>query len=317
MRDMSQPVPHPFTPAIHFCTVPRLMTLPARAVSFVLVALALVMLSGCDELSARSHVQEGNKDYGEQRYEKAVEHFEAALRKSPNLEIAHHNLAIAYTRLFKPGLETPENKAIADKAATHFAYWLDRHPDDVKIRRLLTGLWIDSGDYPKAIEFWKKEHDKNPKARDVIQTVANIYLKSGDWRTALEWYQKDVDTAADAPGKVAAYTSIANVAFGRLFGKRGVVVGLERTEIAEIGLEATGKGLELDPKAVNLWRTSRQLWKDRGYASGTSWANAISDAEAQVFDQQARVLAAEAKKAQDAAAGAGGTPPPAAPGNGT
>lgn len=296
------------------------MTLPAKATSslFVVVALALLAAgTGCNELSARSLVQEGNKDYGEQRYEEAALKFERAIKKSPNLEIAHHNLAIAYTRMFKPGLETPENKAIADKAALHFAYWLERHPDDDKIRRLLTGLWIDAGDYPKAIEFWKKEHEKNPKARDIIQLIAGIYLKSGDWRTAIEWYGRDVEAAVDAPGKASAYTAITRTAFGRVFQKRDTVQGAERLEIAEIGLEAAGKGIEFDPKSVELWGMSKQLWKDHGLASGQAWALAIDDAEAQVYDQQARVLRAEAKKAQEAAAGAAGTPPPASPGNGT
>jgi tetratricopeptide (TPR) repeat protein len=291
------------------------MTLSACAASFVLAAVALVSLSGCDELSARRLVQKGNEDYSEQRYEAAAEKFERALQKVPDLDIAHHNLAIAYSRLFKPGLETPANKVIADKAATHFAKWLEKHPDDEKIRRLLTGLWIDAGDYPKAIEFWKKEHEKNPQARDVIQLIAGIYLKSGDWRAALEWYEKDVTTAVDVPGKVSAYQSIANLAFNKVFNKRDVIQGLERTEIAEIGLNAAVKGIELDPKSVALWGIAVQLWKNHGLASGAQWALAIDDAEAQVYDQQARVLRAEAKKAQPAG-GAGGAPP-AAPGNGT
>jgi tetratricopeptide (TPR) repeat protein len=291
------------------------MTLPARAASFVLVAIALVLVAGCDELSARRLVQKGNEDYSEQRYEAAAEKFEAALRKVPNLDIAHHNLAIAYTRMFKPGVETPANKAIADKAATHFAVWLETHPDDEKIRRLLTGLWIDSGDYPKAIEFWKKEHEKNPKARDVITLVAGIYLKSGDWRSALEWYEKDVEAAVDVPGKVVAWNSIANLAYGKVFGKRETLYGVERTEISEIGLHAAGEALKLDPTHIPSWGISTQLWKNHGLANGPSWAIAIDDAEAQVYDQQARVLKEAAKKAQ-AAGGAGGAPP-AAPGNGT
>lgn len=292
------------------------MTWSTRAASFVLVAV-LFALAGCDELSARRQIQEGNKAYADQKYEEAVVRFERALVKAPDLDIAHHNLGIAYSRMFKAGIETPANKEIATKATTHFAIWLEKHPDDVKIRGLLTNLWIDSGDYQKAIAFWSKEHEKNPKARDVIQRVAGIYYKSGDWRTALTWYEKDVAAAVDSPGKVAAYDTIANLAFGKLFSHRDKVLGLERTEIAEIGIAAAEAGLKLDPKNIKLWRTSTQLWKNHGIANGPAWALAIDDAEAQVYDQQVRVLNAEAKKAQEAAAGAGGAPPVAPPGNGT
>lgn len=294
------------------------MTRPAPRTAFVTVlVLALIALTGCDELSARRLVQKGNRDYSEQRYEDAAEKFEKALKKSPELDIAHHNLAITYARLFKPGLETPANKEIADKAANHFAKWLEKHPDDDKIRRLLTGLWIDAGDYERAIAFWKKEHDKNPKARDVIQLIAGIYLKSGDWRTALTWYEKDIGAAVDVPGKVSAYQSIAYLTFNKLFSNRDKIFGAERTEIAEIGLAATAEGIKLDAKNAGLWSISAGLWNNHALANGQAWAQAIDRAEGQVFDQRARVLKDEAKKAQ-AAEGAGPVPAtPTAPPGGT
>lgn len=283
----------------------------------------VLLLAGCDELSARRLVQKGNRAYGDQQYEAAASYFERALAKAPDLDIAHHNLAITYARMFKPGLDTPQNKELADKAANHFATWLEKHPKDEKIRRLLTSLWIDAGDFERALAFWKKEHDANPKARDVIQLIGAIYLKSGDWRTSLEWYQKDVDAAVDTPGKVAAYTAITNLTFNKLFSNREKIVGQERLEIAEIGLEAAEQGIALDDKSIPLWSIAGGLWNHRSYANGPYWAIQIDRAEAQVYEQRARVLKEEAKKAQEAATGAAGTPPAApagsapASGNGT
>jgi tetratricopeptide (TPR) repeat protein len=281
-----------------------------RVVMILLVA--VTFLGGCDELSARQHVQKGNARYGEQDFQGAVAHYEAAMKLAPDLDVAYHNAGITYSRMFSAGVETPENKAIAAKATENLAKWLEKHPKDLKIRKLLTGLWIDSGDYEKALAYWKKEHEANPQARDVIQLVAGIYLKSGDWRTAIEWYQKDVDAAKDVPDKVAAYQSIANLAFGKLFNSRDKVMGAERTEIAEIGLEAAGAALELDPNNLALTSISAGLWGNRATAQGPFWAQTIDRAEGQVFDQRARVLREEAKKNQPAPpAGtpAGGAPP--------
>ncbi len=268
-----------------------------------LLALGLLGLSGCQELSARSSVQEGNAAYASQDYLKAVKHYEDAIRESPDLEVAYHNLGITYSRMFSAGLETPENKAIAAKATEHLARWLEKHPDDLKIRKLLTGLWIDSGDYGKALAYWTKEHEASPRARDIIQLIAGIHLKSGDWRTALVWYQKDVDVAAPGPDKVSAYQSIANLTFGRLFSSREKVFGVERTEIAEIGLEAAGAALAIDPNNLALTSISAGLWNNRATAQGPFWAASIDRAEAQIFEQRARVLREEAKKNQP--------PPPA------
>ena len=293
-------------------------SLPTSVSATILMALALVVLGGCNELSARRAVQEGNAEYSEQNYDKAAAHFEKAIAKAPHLEIAHHNLGITYSRMFKPGVDTPENKALADKATAQLSWWLSKHPDDTKIRKLITGIWIDADEYEAALVFWKKEHDRDPASRDVLQTVAGIYLKSGDWRSAIEWYRKDVDAAKDMPGKIAALSAIANVSVGKLFGGREKVFGAERCEIAEIGLQAAEEGIKLDPKAIALWGTSQGLWANRSVANGQSWAYQIDLAESQVFAQQARVLREEAKKAQAAAGGdAPAAPAGTPPGSGT
>lgn len=278
-----------------------------RAVITSLAMIFIVVgLGGCDDLNARSNIQKGNKAYEDQDYEKAAKLYEESIRLAPDLDVGYHNLGITYSRMFSAGLETPENKAIAEKATTNLAKWLEKHPKDAKIRKLLTGLWIDSGDYKKALEYWIKEHEAAPEARDVIQLVAGIYLKSGDWRTAIDWYRKDVDAAKDVPGKVSAYQSIANLTFGKLFSSREKVVGAERAEIAEIGLEAAGAALELDPKSLALVSISAGLWNNRAIAHGPYWAAVLDRTEAQVFEQRARVLRDEAKKNQPAPAPATG-----------
>ena len=292
-------------------------TRPSLLLSILAVAVCLSSLVGCgkyDEMKARRAVNEGNAEYGEQNYDKAAKKFEEAIKDVPDLEIAHHNLGITYSRMFKAGVETPENKAIADKATEQLGWWLAKHPDDLKIRKLITTLWLDAGEYEKALAFWKNEHTRDPKARDVLQTVAAIYMKSQDWRSAIEWYRKDVEAAPDAASKVAALNTIAsNVALGKLFAGRGKLFGAERAELAEIGLQAAEEGIKLDPKVISLWNTSQGLWDQRSLGNGQSWAYLIDRTESQVYSQRARVLREEAKKANPPAAP--GTP--AAPGNGT
>ncbi|MBK9030922.1 MAG: hypothetical protein IPL61_06210 [Myxococcales bacterium] len=283
------------------------------SLSIIVAVAACVALAGCNELSSRRSVQKGNGAYEDQNYDKAAAYFEDAIKQTPELEIAHHNLGITYSRMFKSGIDTPENKAIADKATTQLAWWLAKHPDDTKIRKLITGLWIDAGEYEKALEYWKKEHDRDPSSRDVLQTVAGIYLKSGDWRQGIDWYRKDVAAAKDTAGKIGALSAIVNVAFGKLFAGREKVFATERAEIAEIGLAAAEEGIAMDDKVIALWGTSQGLWNQRALANGQSWAYQIDLAESQVFSQRARVLREEAKKAQ--AASAPGTP--GAPASGT
>ncbi|MEZ4400037.1 MAG: tetratricopeptide repeat protein [Kofleriaceae bacterium] len=307
-------LPHPSTMAAQSR---RPGARPGRLLALVGLVLVAALATGCDELSARHLIQEGNKEYGEQNYEKAAEYFQQSIAKHPGIDIAHHNLGITYSRMFKPGIETPENRAFADKAAEQFAIWLKKHPKDSKIQKLLTSLWVDAGEYEKAVAFWKTEHQANPTSREIIQRVAGIYFKSGDWRSSVEWYQKDIDVAPDKEGKIAGYSAIANLTFGLLFSSsaREKLQGVDRTEIAEVGLAAAGEGLKLDDTNIALTGICQGLWLNRAIANGPSWAMAIDRAEAQVFEQRARVLRAEAKKAQDAAADNAGTTP--APASGT
>lgn len=316
-------VPWPLLPANELSTVPRPMQRPraaaTRAHFLVILGLALGLaspgLAGCDQLSARSMVQEGNGLYEDQEYEKAIAKYEGALKKTPSLGVIHHNLGLSYARLFRPGLDTPANKAIADKASEHLSAWLESHPGDTKVRKYLLNLWIEAGQYQRALDYYQAEHAKDPRNSELIGKVAQIYLAMTDWRTSIEWLYKDAELAADPAAKIAAYNRIANVAFGQLWSSRTKVVGTLRTEIAEVGIQAAGQGLavveggatdlRLADKNILNTSISNGLWSQHAIAQGQYWAATIDRAEGQIFEQRARVLRDEAKKNQ---------PPPAAPG---
>lgn len=279
-------------------------------------ALGLGSLTGCNELGARTLVQKANALYEEQEYEKAIAKYEKALEKSPNLGVIHHNLGLCYARLFRPGLTTPDNKAVADKASEHLGWWLERHPKDTKVRKFLINLWIEAGEYQRALDYYMSENQKDPSNREMIQKIASIYLAMTDWRSAVDWLYKDLALAPDQAAKLATYTQIARVAFNKLWSTRTKVTGVERTEIAEVGLQAAAQGLALDDKHLELTSISQGLWNNHAVAQGQYWAASIDRAESQVFEQRARVLREEAKKNQPPAPGAPGAPGmPVAPGS--
>lgn len=288
---------------------------PAAATRTPLLFVGLVGLSlaaaGCNELSSRTLVQEGNSLYDNQEYEKAIAKYEKALGKNPGLGVIRHNLGLAYSRLFRAGVETPENDALAAKATEHLSWWLEKHPDDAKVRKYLLNFWISAGDYDRPLAYFDSEHKRDPQNREFVQKIAGLYNMKKDWRTAIDWYYKDAELAPDKAAKVAAYQTVANVAYNKLWTAQARIDlrGVERTEIAEIGLRATEQGLSQDDKHIPLTSMSQKLWEFRSIGQGPSWAYAIDRAEAQVFEQRVRVLKEEAKKNQPPPAG--GTPPPA------
>lgn len=275
----------------------------------------LVTGAGCKQLNARDKVQQGNSLYDDQEYEKAIAKYESALKDEPSLTVIHHNLGLAYARMFRPGVDTPENKAYVDNAAVHLNAWLAKHPRDMKIQRFLLNLWKDAGDYQPVLDYFMKDYEKDPQNRAIVDKIAGIHLARGDWRSSIDWYYKSAAIAPDSVAKLASFTNIANVCYGQLWTSiaRLKQRGTDRTEIAEIGLEAAEKGIALglttDSKHLQLTSYSQQLWNQHALAQGPYWAAMIDRSEGQIFEQRVRVLREEAKKNQP--------PPPPAPPAGT
>jgi tetratricopeptide (TPR) repeat protein len=252
--------------------------LSTRAVApgrlLVLLATTLVMLSaGCDQLSARRQIQEGDALYKSGRYSEAVEQYESALETVPDLAIGHHNAGITYLKLFKPGVEKKENLAYADKATAHFEAYLEQFPDDTKIVSLLTKTWIDSGRYEKALAYWKAELKKDPENRDVLVMLANINRQAGEPDKAIEWHRRRVEVETETEGKINAYVDIATLELSRL--RKSDVVGMERVQIADTAIAALQQVLELEPDHIMAQSYLGSIYQLRALAHGASWARTL------------------------------------------
>jgi tetratricopeptide (TPR) repeat protein len=241
---------------------------------FALFAIAaLIVLSGCEQLTSRREIQQGNKLYLEGRYAKAIEQYDAALKRSPDLTIGHHNAGLAYHKLFQPGTDTPQNKAYAEKAAYHFTKYLEDESGDQKIISLLTTIWLDSDQYDKALKYWGDILAKDPNSRDVLEKLANINRQAGNFDKALEWHMKRVELEKDPGAKVKALTDIAQMQWSRL--QKPELVDAERVAVVDVGLAVLQKAEQLEPKNGVVHSLFASLYQHRALAHGASWAKAI------------------------------------------
>ena len=273
----------------------------ARRFALLSALAVLVALAGCDELSSRREIQEANKLYLEGRYAKAIELYDTALARSPGLSIGHHNAGLAYHKLFQPGTETPQNKAVAEKAAYHFTKYLEDESGDQKIISLLTTIWLDSGQYDKALKYWGDVLAKNPNSRDVLEKLANINRQAGEYDKALEWHRKRFDLETDSGAKVKALTDIAQMQWSRL--QKPELVDVERVAVVDVGLAALQQAEQLDPKNAVVHSLIASLYQHRALAHGATWAKVI-EAASQRYHQ---VRFSEIQKASG-----GGKPAPGA-----
>jgi tetratricopeptide (TPR) repeat protein len=264
-----------------------------RAIALLpVIVLLLTALPGCEEFNARRKIQKAGKLYNEGRFSKAAELYEEALEVAPHLDIAHYNAGLAYSKLFKPGDESPENLMWAEKSTEHFSAYLENNPADGAIVGMMTRIWMDAGQYKKALAYWGGELAKDPTDSEVLEILASINRQAGDWETAIEWHHKQAEAVHEINAKVDVYLLIAKVVWHRL-SKRDKILAWERIKIADIGVAAMAKALELEPgddRSMELHGYTASIFEFRALAHPASWARAADRASTQYHRNEWRIL---------------------------
>jgi tetratricopeptide (TPR) repeat protein len=261
-------------------------------------------LGGCQQLSARRDIQNGNSLFEDEKYEEAAAAFEAALELEPHLDVADYNAGLCYYKLFRPGTaptssEFKKNKGYADSAVKHFQAWLQSNPDDNDTAELISEIWVNSGDYDKALAYWQGERDAHPKEARPIKQIASIYYKQNKFDETAKAYSDEATVEPAVADQVTAYLQVGRLAFQRLsdFQK---VQGEMRIHYADIGISALQKAAALDPHSIEAESMQGALYNLRALAHGAYWAEAIDKAIALHHTKRVSVIREEAKKQQPA-----------------
>jgi tetratricopeptide (TPR) repeat protein len=219
-----------------------------------------------------------------------------------------HVCASSYT-CQKLALCAVDNNALVELSAQHFQKWLASHPEDRETRGIMTQGWLDSSQYPKAIEYWTGLLAQKQNDPDIMGALAGISQKAGDWRASFKWYNKVAEASPDVFAKVTAYQSIGNVAWSKLNSR--TLTGPDTIELADRAIAALQKAAALQPENPRPVGLSASIFNFRALAMGASWAAGLDRASAKDLQDKSAVLRQKAKKAQGQA-----TPSPAAPPSG-
>ena len=118
----------------------------------LLVIAALVpALGGCAKVQAKAAFKDGNKDYKEENYKKAIPNYEKAVRLDPSMAEAWFYLGSSHQALYRPGKEGDENKEHLDKAIECYKKSLELNKaDDERLKKVkmntlaaLTAIYSD------------------------------------------------------------------------------------------------------------------------------------------------------------------------------
>ena len=177
------------------------MNRPARIMAFAVTLAGMVFaMSGCRQLEARDQLNKGVDAFKGAHYEEAIGHFQRAAELDPNLPMAKTYLAKALEQDVVPGMDTPDNLKVANRAIDLFKEVLDKNPNDVNSMKEIAGIYLSIKDLTKAEDWQKKVLAVKPDDADAAYTIGVI-----DWTEAHENTLKALQSAGfndDGEGNV-------------------------------------------------------------------------------------------------------------------
>jgi len=128
------------------------------------------------EIAAGDELSKGVTAYKGARYDEAIMHFQKASELEPDLLLAKSYLATALSQNVVPGLTTPENLKIAQRAIDLFQQYLKTRPHDVNTMKQIAGVYFSIKKLDDAKAWQKKVLDEDPRDPEAAYTVGVI-----DW----------------------------------------------------------------------------------------------------------------------------------------
>jgi len=210
------------------------MKLTARIpVTAALMAFVLSSATGCKRLSANNQINRGVQEFKNGHFEKAEDHFQQAIEIDPDNPNPRIYLATTYASQVVPGLDTPENKKLAQQALDGFQQVLQRDPSNINALKQIASLDRNTGHPDEAKDYEKKVISLDPNDAEANYTIGVV-----DW---LQEYKNAV-TALHAEG-------IEDKSDGNLkFSKAGCAkLSAVNTPLVTEGMQYLKKATEINP----------------------------------------------------------------------
>ncbi len=276
-------------------------------ISTAALLLALVATSGgcvlVNRVRAKNALNEGARAYRDGRFSDAEERFRKAYELDPSQKNAPLFIARAIQQQFKPGVTTPENVAIGERAIAEYQQILDKDPQNEDAYRAIVYLYGQMKQDDKVKQMLTERASLQSVPADK-RAEALVILASQQWKCSYDiTEQKENKATENKPDKVLIhYKKPANEAD---FEKAN--------QCATEGLRLAEQAVNLDPNNPNAWTQKTNILREKAKLAemaGDQKAKDDFSAQAQQALETQTRLAAEDKKKKEEAQAASPTPPP-------
>ena len=281
------------------------MKLSRTSIAALLVALVAAS-GGCtlvNRVRAKNALNEGARAYKDGRFADAEERFRTAFELDPSQKNAPVFIARAVQQQYKPGVQTPENLAMGEKAVAAYQSILNRDPANEDAYKAVVFLYGQMKQDDKVNQLLAERAKNGPT--QTAKAEALTILASKQWQCAYDiTEQKENKVTENQPNRILIkYRKPANQAD---FDKA--------QQCATEGLRLAEEAAANDPNNPNAWSYKANLLREKSkLAEMAGDATAKGDLDKQyeaALETQKRLAADASKKKEAEAAAKSPTPPP-------
>lgn len=186
----------------------------------IVIAALVPVLGGCAKVQAKAAFKDGNKDYKEENYKKAIVDYERAVKLDPSMAEAWFYLGSSHQALYRPGKEGAENKAHLDTAIEDFKKSLEiNKADDERLKKVklntlaaLTAIYSDEPyrSFDEANKYAEQLIQENPNDPKNLYAKANLMEKFGKIDEAEQTYKRVTELNPNDPKACGALAAFYN-----------------------------------------------------------------------------------------------------------
>ena len=281
------------------------MRLSRTSIAALLVVLVAAS-GGCtlvNRVRAKNALNEGARAYKDGRFADAETKFREASELDPTQKNAPLFVARAVQQQYKPGVQTPENLAVGEKAVAAYQDILSRDPGNEDAYKAIVFLYGQMKNDEKVNQLLTErgQSGPTPKAKSEALTI----LASKKWQCAYDiTEQKENKITENKPDKILIhYRKPANQAD---FDKA--------QQCTTEGLKLAEQATSLDANNPNAWSYKANLLREKAKLAemaGDTTAKADLDKQYETALETQKRISSEATKRKEAEEAAKSPTPPA------
>ncbi len=231
------------------------MNYPFKSVLVVLFVVVFAGASLYSQSAAGAELNLGVQAYKRARYEEAIRHFEKAVAQAPENAVAHMYLATAYAQEYIPGVSTPENDSLAEKAIEQYQHVFDS--DTVRSSRVnsakgIAYLYLNMKSFEDSKKYYQMASGLDREDAEVYYSIGVI-----DWT---ECYQPRMEERAKLGLKPGENLNPKDRDQKKVCDE----LKAKNTPIIEEGIDSLNKAIELRPDYDDAMAYMNLMYREKG-----------------------------------------------------